>query len=331
MNRQSQSSLPVSKATVGFLQYKAAEGLSPTTLQSYQRDLKLWLIYAGDVPVHTLTTKLIQDFFVWLRTDYEPRRLSGKRHPLAAKTIHNFYVSLSSFFTWASREFNLPNPIKTVPPPKFQEAPIEPFSKEEVELLLKVCEFSAEVQPSNRRKFIMRRWANRRDQAIILTLLDTGLRASELCALKVSDVDLKTGKVQVKHGRLGGAKGGKGRTVYLGKAGRRAVWRYLAEREDGEDPDAPLFLARYDRPMNKDSLRLLMARLGEKAGVKNCHPHRFRHTFAITYLRSGGDVFTLQSLLGHATLDMVQHYARIADIDVEQAHRRASPADNWRL
>ena len=83
--------------------------------------------------------------------------------------------------------------------------------------------------------------------------------------------------------------------------------------------------------MNKNALRLLMAHLGNKAGVKKCHPHRFRHTFAITYLRSGGDVFTLQSLLGHSTLDMVQHYARIAEIDVQEAHRRASPADNWRL
>jgi integrase/recombinase XerD len=137
--------------------------------------------------------------------------------------------------------------------------------------------------------------------------------------------------VLVKHGRLGGAKGGKGRTVYLGKATRRAVWRYLADREDGEDGDASLFLVRYDRPMTRNALRLLMARLGKKAGVKKCHPHRFRHTFSITYLRSGGDVFTLQALLGHSTLDMVKHYARIAEIDVEQAHRRASHADNWRL
>jgi integrase/recombinase XerD len=72
-----------------------------------------------------------------------------------------------------------------------------------------------------------------------MTLLDAGLRASELSALKMGDVDLKSSKVLVKHGRLSGAKGGKGRTVYLGKAARRAVGPYLAEREDGEEPEAP--------------------------------------------------------------------------------------------
>jgi integrase/recombinase XerD len=170
-----------------------------------------------------------------------------------------------------------------------------------------------------------------RDQALILVLLDTGLRASELCALQIGHVDMQSGKVIVRPGREGGAKGGKGRTVFLGKTARRALWRYLVDRADGKEADAPLFTDRYDHPLNKNSLRLVIARLGKNAGVKHCHPHRFRHTFAITYLRSGGDVFTLQSLLGHSTLDMVQHYARIAEIDIEQAHKRASPADNWRL
>ena len=177
----------------------------------------------------------------------------------------------------------------------------------------------------------MRRPTGTRDRAMLLTLLDTGLRASELCALLIGDVDMKTGKVDVKHGAQGGAKGGKGRVVYLGKAARRALWRYLATREDGEDPRAPLFLGKFDRPLSKETLRLLVKNLGKKAEVKKSHPHRFRHTFSITYLRSGGDLFTLQALLGHGSLDMVQRYAKIAQIDIQQAHRRASPADNWHL
>jgi integrase/recombinase XerD len=177
----------------------------------------------------------------------------------------------------------------------------------------------------------MRRPTARRDRALILVLLDTGLRASELCALTVGDVDLKSGQVVVKHGEAGGAKGGKGRVVYLGKAARRALWRYLATRDDGKNPDRPLFLGKLQRQINKRVLRQLIARLGEKADVAHAHPQRFRHSFAITYLRSGGDLFTLQALLGHRTLEMVQHYAQIAQIDVEQAHRRASPVDNWRL
>jgi len=119
--------------------------------------------------------------------------------------------------------------------------------------------------------------------------------------------------------------------VYLGKVARRALWRYLAEREDGEGPNAPLFAVTGDRKFKPDSLRLLIKRIAERAGVKNAYPHKFRHTFAITYLRSGGDIFTLQEMLGHGSLDMVRHYARVAQVDVEQAHRKASPADNWRL
>ncbi len=157
-----------------------------------------------------------------------------------------------------------------------------------------------------------------RDRAIILLLLDIGLRPWELCALSLDDVDLKTGQILVRGGPTGGAKGGKSRMVYGGNAVRRSLWRYLVTRYDKDNERAPLFTAN-PRSLNRDSLRHLVARLGGVAQIRKCHPHRFRHTFAITDLCCGGDVFSLQRLLGHGSQEMVQHYARLAQVDIELA------------
>lgn len=325
------SGLLTAKALHGFLQAKTAEGLSPNTLVGYECILNLWLKHAGDRDVAHFTSQDLRNHLAWFRSGYTPHRFNGNTAPLSAKSLRNIWVILSAFFAWASGEFNFPNPMKGIPAPKFEEAPVEPFSKEEIERLLKEAVFCREAQTDQRKKFAMKRMTGKRDKAIIFALLDTGLRASELCALTIGDLDQKTGKITVKHGTTGAAKGGKGRTVYLGKTARSVLWRYLVDRSDAADPHAPVFLGKYNRPLNQTALRHVIHSLGAKANVPNCHPHRFRHTFAITYLRSGGDVFTLQRLLGHSTLDMVQHYTRIADVDVEQAHRRASPADNWHL
>lgn len=76
---------------------------------------------------------------------------------MSAKTVHNFWITLSAFFTWASAEFGLPNPIKAIPAPSFEEAPVEPYTQEEVERLLKACDYTAEARPHDRHKFTMRR------------------------------------------------------------------------------------------------------------------------------------------------------------------------------
>ena len=337
MNRSTLSSsnkkfaLSISKAIDGFLKFKIAEGLSQRTVDSYEYYLNQWMNHIGDQDVAKIKSSDLTNYLAWMRTEYKPKRWNGNEDPLSAKSLRNVYIALRAFYTWLNKEFNLPNPAKEITPPKFPQHVIQTFSKEDIEKLIKACIYSREAQTEQRHKFVMRRPSANRDQAIVLTLLDTGLRATELCSLTVGDVDLKTGKVNVRHGVGGGAKGGKGRVTYLGKVARKAVWRYLATREDGSDPKAPLFISAGDRPFNRDSLRILIRRLGERAQIAHVHPHKFRHTFAITYLRSGGDVFTLQSLLGHGSLDMVRHYAQIAEVDVENAHRKASPVDNWRL
>ena len=114
----------------------------------------------------------------------------------------------------------------------------------------------------------MRRPTANRDQAVILTLLDSCVRASEFCAFRVNDFDPKRGKLEIRHGGAGGAKCGKGRTVYLGKTARHAFWRYLAERDDGEEASAPLFVVRQGRPFNQSSLRHIIKSIAARAGVK---------------------------------------------------------------
>jgi integrase/recombinase XerD len=138
-------------------------------------------------------------------------------NPCPPKTVRNIYVTLSSFFRWAGEEFKIESPMKGIPAPKFDTAPVEPSSREDVEALLKVCAQSVEVKTSNRRKFSMTCHAGYRNQSIILILLDTGLRASELCALNVGDLDEKTGRLEVKHG-VGAARraGRAGRYILAG-------------------------------------------------------------------------------------------------------------------
>jgi integrase/recombinase XerD len=234
--------LLLSKAVAGFLQYTEAEGLSPRTIEVYTDHLQRFLGYVGDVAVNRVTTAQVRAFLIWLRTDYQTARIFGRGGPVSTKTLRNYWVSLSALFTWAGSEFGFPSPVKGVPAPKFEVAPVEPFTQQEVEKLLKGVDFTREARTDRREAFAMRRATAQRDRAIILMLLDTGLRAGELCALNIGDIDQKTGKVEVKHGAGGGAKGGKGRVVSLGKAARRSLWRYLAEREDATELDAPLFL-----------------------------------------------------------------------------------------
>lgn len=303
-----------SKAVEGFLLSKSIEGLSANTLVTYGYHLDHFKQYINDIELDQITVEHIRRFFYFLQTEYEPKRWNKDVSPLTNRTLKNVWITFKSFFTWAGKDLDLPDVMVKILPPKPNISETEPLTQQEIKQLLKVAEHKSN---GANHPFALR------NKAIILVLLDTGLRASELCLLSICDVEMKTGKIEV----LG--KGSKKRIVYLGVASRKAIWKYLASRKNGDDPSEPLFIGENRKQIERTNLRKILSRIGEKAGIKDVYPHRFRHTFAIEYLRNGGDIFTLQVLLGHSSLEMVRYYSKIASVDTQKVHMRAGPVDNW--
>lgn len=314
----------LSEAIEGFLMWRAVAG-SAHTAREYENTLRQFAAFVvDDPPVAEVSADDVRRFLYWLKME---KRTRGDR-PLSAKTIKNAHTGLSAMFTWLADAYELPHPMRgAVKSPKAGTREIVPLSKTDVRGLLAALEKTQVWRSEKRAPAQLTRHTRHRDRAVVLVLLDTGMRAQELCDLVVGDVDLKTGAVQVRHG-----KGDKGRTVYLGVTARAAVWGYLSRRDGERRADDALFETSRGQALDRAALRKMLLAAGKRAEIAEAvYPHRFRHTFAVNYLRNGGDVYTLQRMLGHTTMEMVKRYLSLAQTDVADAHRRASPVDNWRL
>jgi integrase/recombinase XerD len=151
--------------------------------------------------------------------------------------------------------------------------------------------------------------------------MDTGARAAEFVAIGIEDIEMTTGAVLIRHG-----KGRKPRTVFIGKKSRRAVRKWLRLR--GTEPGA-LWLNVHGERLTYWGLRQVMRRRGEQAGIdKTPSLHSFRRLFALSMLRNGTDIYSLQALMGHADLQMLRRYLAQTTQDLQEAHRRGSPVDN---
>jgi len=289
---------------------------SHKTTSQYEWLFKYALEFFGDIDIAHATSDQIRHWLNWLKEEKK----------LAPKTCSNAWAALSSFFTWAENELSLSHPMRdrvacpSVPPPA-----IDYYSQVELLAMVQACELGDTWHSRTGTPARSTRPSAARDKAIITTLLDTGLRASELTALKIADYDNGTGKIIVRRG-----KGSKFRVVYVGQSARRAIWRYMATR-DNRSPNAPLFATRTDTQLDIDNLRSTIKRIAKRAGVPKANLHRFRHTFAINFLRNGGSPLELKEMLGHSKMDTVLIYVRLAEVDLQRAQQIASPADNWQL
>lgn len=290
--------------------------LSAATMADYNGTFRRFGAWVKGTPVEKVQAKQVNSFLTHLDEELG----------LAPKTVLNAWIALSSFWTWAEKELQFRHIMREVEKPKARSQPMLPYSEEEVRRLLDACGRMRAYAPASERHVDGRRPTALRDIAIMLLLLDTGLRASELCALRLRDYDRRQGRLTVAHG-----KGDKPRVVFAGQTAQRALWRYLVSRDE-RLPNDPLFAHGDGRqPLDRNGLRMMIERAGKRAGVPGACAHRFRHTFAVNYLRNGGNIAALQDMLGHSTLEMVRRYARLAEVDLAQMQKRASPADNWRL
>jgi site-specific recombinase XerD len=303
-----------SQALHGYTLYAKVRRFSPNTLNDYGNTfVKFQKFLDDDPPLSAITKFQVQEF------------LSSYDH-LCDKTLLNYHTGLASLWTWAVAEgFVETHVIRQITPPKPEKKAINPFTEQDVKLMLIACKRSRSHYRLNQpEKSTYSLPCFKRNKAIILTLLDTGLRASELCSASIADLDLENKQITVM------GKGDKERVLEISNKTSHAIWRYLMERPDYSD-DTPLFSKEQDLFLSRGGLLQLVKRVGDRAGVHNAHPHRFRHTFAINFLRNGGNIYALQKLLGHSSLDMVKRYLQLSEQDCAAAHRIASPVANWDL
>lgn len=283
-----------------FILDRRSQDLAPGTLHFYVWKLKLLTDFAGRHSIDRvgqLTPTHIREFLIELSSTHNP---GG---------VHAVFRCLRAFLLWYEREseFDWSNPIHNIKAPKVSVLTIEPVELTTITKLLKVCD------PTT--------FHGARDIAIIYFLLDSGLRAAELCALDIEDVDSIMGDVIIRKG-----KGGKPRMVVIGKRTRRAVRSFLRLRNDSENA---LWVTDEGDRLTYWGLNLILRRRARLAHVEKPGLHDFRRAFALNCLRSGMDVFALQRLMGHSDLSVLRRYLAQTNDDLRAAHAKASPVDNW--
>jgi integrase/recombinase XerC len=277
------------------------EGKSPRTVLAYRWTLGRFL---AAVPLDDPAAVQAADIYAYL----------GCFTHLTLETRHRYFREVRCFFNWlVQAEYLERSPFRGMRNVRLPQRIVQPFAAEDVAMLLAACPTETAM--------------GRRDRAILLTLLDTGIRCSELVWLDLADLDLGVGRLRILHG-----KGNKARVVPFAERCLEALTLYIGHR--GPAP-GPLFLAasgegtlRQDVALQPNGLKQLLRRLARSTGLPKVHAHRFRHTFATWAIGHDARELDVQYLLGHSSPDMVRRYS--SSYRSEQAalrHARFSPAD----
>lgn len=288
------------RVTAGVSSYRMdceARNLAEDTLRWYEHKLALfvrWCEEAGVSMMEELTNSHIQAFSVWLR---DRRGRTGEL--LTDYTVRGYVQVVKGWLAWAAQEEIVDARLGSrVTLPKVEKKLIRAFTKEQIAALYRACQ-------THRVK-----WSRYRDEAIVALLLETGLRADELCSLTVGNCLVTEREPSI----IVSGKGRKQRILPVGKQTARLMHNYLTRWRPENEGDY-VFVGGRSGQLTPDGLAQIIYRLTETAGTDlfvgvRYSPHTFRHTFAYNYMKQGGDVLRLSRLLGHSNLQTTENYLR---------------------
>ena len=269
--------------------------MSPHTLDGYRRDLdglNTWATAQG-VEVESLHTEQVRTFIA-----------SEHRRGLSPKSLQRRLSACRSFYRWLLRHGRIAaNPAQPIRAPKAPRKLPQVLDPDEAKALVEV---PTDVP------------LGLRDRALLELFYSSGLRLSELCALRWRDLDLGVGLVTV----LG--KGSKQRSVPVGSFARTALGEWKSDQKPQAD-DAFVFPGR-NGPLTSRAVQLRLRTLAQRQGLfKNVHPHLLRHSFASHVLESSGDLRGVQELLGHADISTTQIYTHLDFGQLSKVYDAAHP------
>ena len=274
---------PLDVATLldSWLLHLRAERKSPATLKSYGEGVRRFLTWANDEGCPPVLDRPTVNAFITALLD-------GGAEPATAVARQR---AIRRFSAWLTEEGEQEtNELLTLKPPKLDTKVTPSLTPDELKALVKACS-----GPS---------LGDRRDEALVRLMAETGMRAGEAVSLTVPDIDLTRGSAIVRRG-----KGGKGRLVPFGAQTGRAIDRYLRLRRGHALADTPpLWLGGHGRGFSYAGLHSALADRARSAGLIGFHPHVLRHTAAARWLAAGGSEGGLMAVAGWSRRDMIDRY-----------------------